>query len=194
MIVRRLSTVLVMGCALTAAGVETRPPAQPADPKPDGPKATAPPPGWVRDRLATVDKKLEADIKDLVALYQHALAMTCVSTCGPESLPTLEAFALGCPVLNTDVPGVEEQFGEAALIVPSTDRARIAGAILTLHGDAARREAMIAAGRVIAAERTPGNFARRLLEAVAPFAQKRKNWSARHHYVRPLRLGRIFGR
>src|SRR5215471_3698687 len=71
MIVRRLSTVLVMGCALTAAGVETRPPAQPADPKPDGPKATAPPPGWVRDRLATVDKKLEADIKDLVALYQH---------------------------------------------------------------------------------------------------------------------------
>src|SRR5262249_1050538 len=35
---------------------------------------------------------------ELVALYQHALALTYVSTCGPENLPPLEAFALGCPV------------------------------------------------------------------------------------------------
>jgi glycosyltransferase involved in cell wall biosynthesis len=143
---------------------------------------------------ATVHVRGFVDRSELVALYQHALAMTCVSTCGPESLPTLEAFALDCPVLNTDVPGVEEQFGGAAVIVPSTDVARIAGAIRMLHTDAARREAMIAAGRVIAAERTASRFARGLLAAVEPFAQKRKNWSARHHYVRPLRLGRIVGR
>jgi glycosyltransferase involved in cell wall biosynthesis len=142
----------------------------------------------------TVHVRGFVDRSELVALYQHALAMTCVSTCGPESLPSLEAFALGCPVLNTDVPGVEEQFGGAALIVSSTSPLQIAGAILTLHRDAARREALVAAGRVIAAERTAGRFARGLLDAVGPFAQKRKNWSARQHYVRPLRLGRVFGR
>ena len=117
-----------------------------------------------------------------------------MSTCGPESLPTLEAFALGCAVVNTDVPGVDEQYGAAALIVPSTDPERIAGAMLTLHRDAARREAMIAAGRVIAAERTAVRFARGLLDAVGSFAQTRKNWSARRHDGGPLRVERIFGR
>ena len=131
---------------------------------------------------------------ELIALYQHALAMMCVSTCGPESLPTLEAFALGCAVVNTDVPGVEEQFGDAALIVPSTGTEQIADAMLTLHHDPARRDAMVAAGRVIAAERTPVRFARGLLDAVGPFAQTRRNWSSRQHYGGPLRVERIFGR
>ena len=36
--------------------------------------------------------------------------------------------------------------------------------------------------------------ARGLFEAITPFTQKRKNWSARKPYVRPHRLGRIFGR
>ena len=131
---------------------------------------------------------------ELVALYQHALAMMCVSTCGPESLPTLEAFALGCPVVNTDVPGVDEQFGAAALIVPSTDPERIAGAMLALHTDAARREAMIAAGRVIAAERSAVRFARGLFDAVGSLAPARRNWSSRRHYDGPLRVEQTFGR
>src|SRR4051812_526047 len=31
----------------------------------------APPAGWVKDRLAAVDGKLDGEVKDLVALYQH---------------------------------------------------------------------------------------------------------------------------
>jgi glycosyltransferase involved in cell wall biosynthesis len=131
---------------------------------------------------------------ELIALYQHAVALTCVSTCGPESLPSLEAFALGCPVINTDSPGTVEQFGAAALTVSITDPAQIAGAVLTVQRDRARREAMIAAGRAIAGERTAARFARGLFEAIEPFAQKRKNWSTRRPYDRPLRVGRVFGR
>jgi glycosyltransferase involved in cell wall biosynthesis len=131
---------------------------------------------------------------ELIALYQHALALTYVSTCGPENLPPLEAFALGCPVINTDLPGAREQLGDAALIVSMTDPQAIAEGVLTLHRDPARREALIAAGRTIAHERTAEQFARGLFEAIRPFAQKRKNWSAYRPYVRPHRLGRIFGR
>jgi glycosyltransferase involved in cell wall biosynthesis len=155
---------------------------------------------FVRERIAalgladTVHVRGFVERTELVALYQHALAMMCVSTCGPESLPTLEAFALGCPVVNTDVPGVDEQFGAAALIVSSTDPEGMAGAMLTLNRDAARREAMIAAGRVIAAERTGARFARGLLDALGPFAQARKNWSSRRHYGGPLRVERTFSR
>jgi glycosyltransferase involved in cell wall biosynthesis len=134
------------------------------------------------------------DRPELVALYQHALALTYVSLCGPENLPALEAFALGCPVINTDYPGAREQLGSAASIVSATDPASIADAVLTLHRDPARRTCLATSGREIAAARTSEHFARRLLEAIAPFAQKRKNWSAWQPYARPHRLGRIFGR
>ena len=37
----------------------------------DPPSAAAPPAGWVKDRLAAVDKVLDAEAADLVRLYQH---------------------------------------------------------------------------------------------------------------------------
>jgi glycosyltransferase involved in cell wall biosynthesis len=131
---------------------------------------------------------------ELIALYQHALALTYVSTCGPENLPPLEAFALGCPVINTDLPGAREQLGDAALIASMTDPASIADAVVTLYRDPARRDALVAAGRAIACVRTSEQFARGLFEAITPFTQKRKNWSAWQPYLRPHRIGRIFGR
>jgi glycosyltransferase involved in cell wall biosynthesis len=134
------------------------------------------------------------DRAELVALYQHALALTYVSTCGPENLPALEAFALGCPVVNADVPGAREQLGSAALMVSATDPASIAEGVLTLHRDPARRACLVAAGREIAAARTSERFARGLFAAIAPFAQKRKNWSAWQPFARPHRFGRLFGR
>jgi len=134
------------------------------------------------------------DRPELVALYRHALALTYVSTCGPEHLPALEAFALGCPVVNTDVPGAREQLGSAAVFVSATDPASIADGVLTLHCDPARRACLAAAGREIAAARTPERFACELFEAIAPFAQKRKNWSAWQPFDRPHRFGRLFGR
>jgi glycosyltransferase involved in cell wall biosynthesis len=134
------------------------------------------------------------DRSELIALYQHALALTYVSTCGPENLPPLEAFALGCPVIATDVPGAREQLGDAAVIVSMTDPAAIAQAIRDLDADSPRRASLVEAGRALAASRTAVSFAQGLFSAINPFAQKRKNWSATEPYVRPHRLGRLFGR
>jgi hippurate hydrolase len=69
MLIRRLSAIMIMVYALAASGGEA-PPAPSAGSQPE-PKTPAPRPGWVKDRLAAVDKKLDSDIKDLVALYQH---------------------------------------------------------------------------------------------------------------------------
>ena len=45
--------------------------------------------------------------EELVALYQHAHALLYLSRFGPENLPPLEAFALGCPAIVEDVCGCE---------------------------------------------------------------------------------------
>jgi glycosyltransferase involved in cell wall biosynthesis len=41
-------------------------------------------------------------------------ALTFVSYFGPDNLPPLEAFALGCPVIASAIEGSEEQLGSAA--------------------------------------------------------------------------------
>jgi glycosyltransferase involved in cell wall biosynthesis len=44
-------------------------------------------------------------ISDLIALYRHADTMAYASFSGPENLPPLEAFALGCSVGESEFPG-----------------------------------------------------------------------------------------
>ncbi|VTR93705.1 peptidase m20 : Amidohydrolase OS=Haliscomenobacter hydrossis (strain ATCC 27775 / DSM 1100 / LMG 10767 / O) GN=Halhy_1186 PE=4 SV=1: Peptidase_M20: M20_dimer [Gemmata massiliana] len=71
MLARRLSALVVLTVSLAVSGIEPR---REAPDKPAQPGAKAqpnPPAGWVKERLAEVDKKLDGEIKDLVALYQH---------------------------------------------------------------------------------------------------------------------------
>ena len=67
---------------------------------------------------------------DLKALYSTALALTFASFFGPGNLPPLEAFALGCPVIASRVPGTQEQLGDAALLFNPADPEELANAIL----------------------------------------------------------------
>ena len=67
--------------------------------------------------------------EELIALYRRAQALTYVSLFGPDNLPPLEAFALGCPVIASRVPGSEEQLGGTALLFEPTDAAALASAI-----------------------------------------------------------------
>jgi glycosyltransferase involved in cell wall biosynthesis len=50
---------------------------------------------------------------DMASLYQNAAALVYPSFFGPDNLPPLEAFSLGCPVLAGRIEGVEEQLGRA---------------------------------------------------------------------------------
>ncbi|AMV25684.1 putative hydrolase YxeP [Gemmata sp. SH-PL17] len=71
MLARRLSALVVLTVSLAVSGIEPR---REAPDKPSQPGASAqlnPPVGWVKEHLAEVDKKLDGEIKDLVALYQH---------------------------------------------------------------------------------------------------------------------------
>lgn len=66
----RLALLIVLIPVLAVSSTEPRPvePVKAAQPEP---KEQSKAPAWVKDRLAEVDKKLDAEIKDLLALYQH---------------------------------------------------------------------------------------------------------------------------
>lgn len=114
--------------------------------------------------------------QDLIALYQGAAALAYVSFGGPENLPPLEAFAIGCPVVAADIPGAREQLGDCALYVDPAKPAEIASACKRLFDDGALRERLIAAGRVRAAAWTGVDFVRGVFRMLDDFEPIRRTW------------------
>jgi glycosyltransferase involved in cell wall biosynthesis len=113
---------------------------------------------------------------DLVGLYQHAFALTYVTYFGPENLPTLEAFALGCPVVASDVPGAREQLGNAALLVDPSKPEEIARAVRQLRDDPALRASLVDRGRARARRFTGRDFVSGVLAWLDEFEPIRRNW------------------
>lgn len=116
------------------------------------------------------------DQKDLVGLYKNALALTYLSFFGPENLPPLEAFALGCPVIAANVNGSEEQLGEAAILVNPADPQKISLAIEKLRENNVFRDQLIARGRKRAGSWTSKEFVLGAFQILDGFAPIRRTW------------------
>lgn len=64
--------------------------------------------------------------EEISALYQNASALVMTTFFGPTNMPLLEALALKCPVLCTDLEGHREIMHDAALYFSATDHNEIA--------------------------------------------------------------------
>lgn len=115
--------------------------------------------------------------RDLVSLYRNALALTNVTFFGPENLPPLEAFALGCPVIASQVAGATEQLADAALMVDPKDPNDIAAAIRSLYRDPSLRERFIERGLQRAKEWTTKDYVRESLRLFDEFEPVRRCWA-----------------
>lgn len=115
-------------------------------------------------------------IEELVALYQHAHALTYVTMFGPENLPPLEAMGLGCPVVATNVSGAAEQFGDAAILVEATSPESIAAGVMRLQTEAGLREGLIERGKARAASFTIDDFVRGVYAILDEFEPYRRTW------------------
>jgi glycosyltransferase involved in cell wall biosynthesis len=116
--------------------------------------------------------------KDVVGLYRNAFALTYLSFFGPENLPPLEAFALGCPVIASKVPGAEEQLGNAAMLVDPKSPEQITDAIKRLHEDPLLRQALIEGGVKRALKFTGQDFVKGMFSILDEFESIRRTWSA----------------
>lgn len=127
---------------------------------------------------------LEADVRllgfvpgeELASLYRGAHALTYLSYFGPENLPPLEAFALGCPVVNADVPGAREQLGDAALLVPPADPEACARAVRRLE-DPVERQRLVEQGARRAKERSAAAFVSGVIDFLDEFEAVRRCWT-----------------
>ena len=88
--------------------------------------------GYVRDSLIPI-------------LYRKAQALVMPTFFGPTNIPTLEAFYYGCPAVISNLPGVTEQTGEAALLFNPNSPEDIADKV-RLTFDEAIRQGLISNG------------------------------------------------
>lgn len=123
-----------------------------------------------------VDYRGRVTEEELGALYAGAWALTYASAVGPDNLPPLEAMGLGCPVITADVPGAEEQFGEAALRFHPTDERALAAQLLRLDREPGLRDELIRRGSSLAARLPPEGYAAAVLEILDEFAKVARAW------------------
>ncbi|MHB8843609.1 MAG: glycosyltransferase family 4 protein [Nitrospirota bacterium] len=73
--------------------------------------------------------------EDIAELYRRARALVMPTYFGPTNIPPLEAFAAGCPVAVSDIYGIPEQVGDAALLFDPASIQDIADCIRRLWTD-----------------------------------------------------------
>ena len=83
---------------------------------------------------------------------------------GPTNIPVLEAWAFGCPVLTSDIRGVREQAGDAAVLADPRSVEAIADGIYQLWTDENLRRTLADRGRQRLSTYTPDDYRRRLME------------------------------
>ena len=104
--------------------------------------------------------------KDILALYKLAVALVMPTFFGPTNIPQLEAFVLGCPVLTSNIYGIPEQVGNAALLFDPLDPNDMALKIKQIFQNPELRIALIEMGKERSKEFTNEKFSERFIEIV----------------------------
>lgn len=112
--------------------------------------------------------------EDMVGLYRTAHALVMPTFFGPSNIPQLEAFLLGCPVITSNVPGINEQVGDAALQVRPDSVESIAAGIITLWTDDAIRQDLIRKGYAHVSSWTSERFGKAFQQFVESAMQQLK--------------------
>ncbi|MGE4398258.1 MAG: glycosyltransferase family 4 protein [Campylobacterales bacterium] len=83
---------------------------------------------------------------EIYSLYKFALSLVMPTYFGPTNIPPLEAFQVGCPVIYSDLKGLREQVGNAALLCDLKNPHSLANHIDLLRQNDEERQKLINKG------------------------------------------------
>ena len=104
--------------------------------------------------------------EEVSALYKNALCLTYASVFGPDNIPPLEALALGCPVIISDIDGHKEQLGDTVEYFETFNHVDLANKIEYLMNNSVSDE-KIERGKILAKERCSDNYVEKAMAVVA---------------------------
>jgi glycosyltransferase involved in cell wall biosynthesis len=102
--------------------------------------------------------------KDMAGLYAGAKTLVMPTFFGPANIPYLEAWALGCPVLTSNIRGIREQIGNAGILVDPCSVKAVADGIHHLWLDEDLCRVLVERGRKKVLSFTFNDYCQRLIE------------------------------
>ncbi len=114
--------------------------------------------------------------QEMPYLYRQALALVMPTYFGPTNIPPLEAFALGCPVIYSDLPGLRDQVGDAGLLVDLANPASLVDQLQKILRHDPSISQMIALGHAKLAQNTPEHQWQILEKILQAYEIKQKCW------------------
>ena len=115
--------------------------------------------------------------EDILAFYGEARALSYLSFFGPENLPPLEAMALECPVILSDIPGVHTLHGDGPVLVNPRDATAIAGAIAFVLDNPEQMQDRVRIGKAAALRNTYGRYLENFQIMLDEFEPMRRCWA-----------------
>lgn len=109
---------------------------------------------------------------DMSVLYHEAEALVMPTFFGPTNIPIIEAWEFDCPVITSDIRGIREQVGKAALLVNPRLVESIAEAIRKLWIDKELRNYLVKEGKKRLAIFSKDDYNKRLIEIIYEAKQK----------------------
>jgi len=117
--------------------------------------------------------------EDLFSLYKNAIALVMPTLFGPDNLPPLEAFVSSCPVIISDLNGISEQLGDAALFVNPLDTNQIALSIKSIYEEPNLRKKLIQRALNKATMWTWEDYIESIIRIIEDFEPIRECWQKR---------------
>lgn len=103
---------------------------------------------------------------DMSSLYSGAFGLIMPTFFGPTNIPPLEAWLYSCPVITSNIRGINEQMGDAAILINPCSAESIADGIYRLWVDKELYEQLVKNGKKRLSQYTASNYKDILNEAL----------------------------
>lgn len=114
--------------------------------------------------------------EEIYYLYQQSLALVMPTYFGPTNIPPLEAFSIGTPVFYSNLKGLRDQVGDAAILIDLKDPLDLANELLMMKNDDNKREIFINKGYERLSELQEISIENIIVSIVNDFSVKSKCW------------------
>lgn len=113
--------------------------------------------------------------EQIIALYKNTLALVYASFLGPDNLPPLEAMALDCPVIVSDISGHRIQLKDNCIFFNPLDEKELAEKIISIKNNGYSKD-LIKSGKELALIYSTENYLKNTIEMFDNFEPILECW------------------
>ncbi|MFC1894317.1 glycosyltransferase family 4 protein [Candidatus Dependentiae bacterium] len=117
-------------------------------------------------------------VEDIIVFYKNAFALVFPTFFGPDNIPPLEAFALSCPVIASNIDGAQYQLDDAALLFDPKSEFDLAEKITKLYDDKELKNILVQKGLQRVEQMTSNCYLNKIEKIIDEFGSIRRCWSS----------------